>query len=69
MGREFPTPDDWYNRDPQYGWGNLAGEVECHDVSGEHGTMLKEPHVAGLTEKLRAGLDAALEAVDAIGNG
>lgn len=61
MGRDFPTPDDWYNRDPQYGWGHLVGELVSHDVAGNHGTMLKEPHVAGLTEKLRADLDADLK--------
>lgn len=60
LGRDFPTPDDWYDRDPQYGWGDLVGgRLETHDVPGNHGTMLKEPHVASLTEKLRACLDKA----------
>ncbi|AFY86256.1 thioesterase domain-containing protein [Chroococcidiopsis thermalis] len=68
MGRDFPTPDDWYDRDPQYGWGNLVGELESHDVSGHHGSMLKEPHVAGLTEKLRASLDAALNTAELTGS-
>ena len=68
MGRDFPTPDDWYDRDSQYGWGNLVGELESHDVSGHHGSMLKEPHVAGLTEKLRASLDTALNTAELTGS-
>jgi thioesterase domain-containing protein/acyl carrier protein len=60
MGRDFPTPDDWYNRDPQYGWGNVSGGgLNIYDVPGHHGTMLKEPHVGNLTEKLQACLNKA----------
>ena len=65
MGQDFPTPDDWYDRDPQYGWGALAGGgLECHDVTGNHGTMLKEPHVENLANQLRAWLDAAFHAAE-----
>lgn len=59
-GRDFPTPDDWYDRDPQHGWGDLAaGGLEIYDVAGNHGSMLKEIHVGSLTEKLRACLERA----------
>jgi len=61
LGRDFPTPDDWYERDPQHGWGDLAGGgLEIHDVPGSHGTMLKELYnVEKLAEKLRVCFDQA----------
>lgn len=56
----LPTPEDWYNRDPQHGWGNLAGGgLEIHDVPGDHFSLFEEPHVQVLAEKLRACLDEA----------
>jgi thioesterase domain-containing protein/acyl carrier protein len=55
----MPTPDDWQARDPQYGWGKVAGGLEEYDLPGNHGTMLKEPNVNHLVEKLRACLDKA----------
>lgn len=61
LGRDFPTPDDWHNRDPQYGWGELVGDgLELHDVPGNHGTMLKDlQNVESLAEKLQACFDQA----------
>jgi oxalate---CoA ligase len=45
---------------PQMGWGRLAaGGVEVYDVPGDHATLVKEPHVAVLAERLRACLDRA----------
>ncbi len=55
----LPTPEDWYNRDPQHGWGELAGSVLIHEVNGDHFSIFQEPHVQVLAEKLRACLDAA----------
>jgi thioesterase domain-containing protein/acyl carrier protein len=46
--------------DPLFGWGHLAaGGVDVHDVPGSHVTMLNEPHVDRLAEKLSACLAAA----------
>ncbi len=39
--------------DPQYGWGKLAGEVEVQAVPGAHESILEEPHVRVLAEKLK----------------
>jgi aspartate racemase len=39
--------------DSRYGWGELAAEVEVHSVPGAHESILEEPHVAVLAEKLR----------------
>ncbi|MBG1259151.1 amino acid adenylation domain-containing protein [Nostoc commune] len=46
--------------DPQAGWGKLAlGGVEIHDVPGDHTTLLKEPNLQVLAEKLKACLNKA----------
>ena len=50
------------NYDLQMGWGRLAlGEVEIHDVPGDHATLVKEPHVRFLAEKLSACLTRVQE--------
>ena len=39
--------------DPLLGWGNLAmGELDIYDVPGEHGNMLREPHVLTVAEEI-----------------
>ncbi len=38
---------------PDRNWGKLAAAVEVHFVPGQHHTMVKEPHVQVLAEKLR----------------
>jgi amino acid adenylation domain-containing protein len=38
--------------DPLYGWPGLAKEIETHVVPGNHDTILMEPHVKVLAEKL-----------------
>jgi amino acid adenylation domain-containing protein len=38
--------------DPLYGWPGLAGEIETHTISGNHDTILMEPHVQALAKKL-----------------
>lgn len=54
------TPDDWYTRDPEYGWGKFAGGgLELYDLPGNHSTILKEPNVEVLGEKLQACLAKA----------
>ncbi len=42
------------HEDAVLGWGDLAGGgLEIHDVPGEHGNVLKEPHVQTVSEELR----------------
>ena len=38
--------------DPMLGWGALAGGLEIHDVPGEHGNVLNEPHVRTVADEL-----------------
>jgi amino acid adenylation domain-containing protein/FkbH-like protein len=40
--------------DEQYGWGELAREVEVEIVPGSHESILEEPHVKFLAERLSA---------------
>ncbi|MEG4634709.1 amino acid adenylation domain-containing protein [Microcoleus sp. AR_TQ3_B6] len=43
---------------PDLGWSELApGGLEIHDVPGDSFSMLQEPHVQGLAEKLRDCID------------
>ena len=51
---------DPYYTDPQLGWGELPiGIFEVHHVPGDHLSMLREPHVRVLAEKLTDCLDEA----------
>jgi oxalate---CoA ligase len=44
-----------YPRDPYLGWGKLAaGGIEIHEVPGYHISLIGEPHVRVLAEKLKA---------------
>ena len=44
--------------DPDLGWSELApGGLEIHDVPGDTFSMLQEPHIRVLTEKLKACID------------
>jgi thioesterase domain-containing protein len=46
--------------DPTHGWAQLAaGGVDVHEVPGQHLTLLRQPHVRVLAEKLDACLRAA----------
>jgi thioesterase domain-containing protein len=38
--------------DPQYGWPGMAAEIETHIVPGNHDTILMEPGVKLLADKL-----------------
>jgi len=45
------------NRDIPRMWGNLiAGGIEAHDIPGDHETILYEPHVQVLAERLKTRL-------------
>jgi thioesterase domain-containing protein len=47
--------------DPQGGWGEAAlGGVEVYEVPGDHTSVIEEPHVRVLAEKLKACLDKAI---------
>jgi thioesterase domain-containing protein len=48
------------SRDPLLGWGTLSiGELELHQVAGNHLSLLFEPHVRSLAETLTRCLDRA----------
>ncbi len=45
-------------RDPFLGWQQVArGGLDVHEVPGNHGTLIREPHVRVLAQRLRACLD------------
>jgi amino acid adenylation domain-containing protein len=49
-----PKQPYWRIRDKAMGWGAWArGGVEVHEITGHHGTFLREPHVQVLAEKLQ----------------
>ena len=53
-------PPGFYH-DPANGWEGMArGGIEIHDITGEHTTMLQEPHVRVLAKHLRDCIDKAL---------
>jgi thioesterase domain-containing protein len=45
--------------DPALGWGAFAREVEVHRVSGDHQSMIVDPHAAGLARVIAEVLAAA----------
>jgi len=50
----FQTRD---NQDAPYRWENLmAGGIEVHEIPGDHETIMQEPYVQILAEKLKARL-------------
>lgn len=65
----FVRFDDWYEteapslEDPSHGWARLAAEgVEVHVVAGNHFSVMREPLVEGLAERLHACIDETLRA-------
>ncbi|MGD1698460.1 amino acid adenylation domain-containing protein [Dapis sp. BLCC M229] len=49
-----------YASDPLLGWGEFsAGQVDVHVVPGDHISLMNEPHVKVLAEKLKACLEEA----------
>jgi thioesterase domain-containing protein len=48
-----------HSRDPFMGWDQVArGGLVVHEVPGDHGTLINEPHVRVLAQRLGACLDA-----------
>ncbi len=51
--------------EPAHGWARLAaGGVDVHVVAGNHFTMMREPFVEALAERLRGCIDETLRALD-----
>ena len=65
----FVRFDDWYETgvdDPAHGWAQLAAEgVDVHVVPGNHFSVMREPFVEALAERLRGCIDETLRARDA----
>jgi len=54
--------------DLEEGWRELvSGDVEVHEIPGNHIDIIKEPHVRVLAEELRACLDAVEERQPCVG--
>jgi thioesterase domain-containing protein len=52
-----PVKED--HPDPAKAWGRLIDGLEVHPVPGNHNTMLREPHVRVLAERLKICLDGS----------
>jgi amino acid adenylation domain-containing protein len=51
----LPTQPYWRIQDPECGWGSRTTVgVEIHTIAGEHETILREPYVRMLAEKLNS---------------
>ncbi|NEO42370.1 MAG: amino acid adenylation domain-containing protein [Moorea sp. SIOASIH] len=51
---------DSRKNDPLWGWSEFsAGEVELHTVPGDHLTIMTEPYIGALAEKLKSSLEKA----------
>jgi len=63
IGKE--APENYYtDEEPDAGWGRLAAQgVEVLTLPGQHYTMMQEPHVKVLAEKLRACIDGAAKEI------
>ncbi len=56
-------PDEPYvyrYEEPMLGWGRVAHGIRAIDVPGGHSSMLQEPNVETLANRLQAGIDEAL---------
>lgn len=52
------------NSNPAMGWNQLTeGGVKIHTISGDHYTIVKEPHVRVLAERLRNSLEQAMKLI------
>ena len=57
------TPASWVVSDPLLGWDRQATEgVEAHDLPGGHSSMLQNPNVQTMAQKLQLYLDSILNA-------
>lgn len=43
------------------GWGELAGDIEIHDIPGDHNNLFKEPYIQVLGQKLKLCLDRSIQ--------
>lgn len=50
--------------DPTLGWGQLINELKIHEVQGQHWSIIEEPHVQFLAEKLQSALSIAQKGMD-----
>ena len=50
--KDFISYDELASTDPTLGWGALSSSVIVHEVPGDHFTMLTEPNVRTLAQKL-----------------
>jgi thioesterase domain-containing protein/acyl carrier protein len=48
-------------RHVELAWGSVAAQLEAHVVPGNHYTLVREPHVQTLAERLRSSLEEAQE--------
>ncbi|MDQ2900574.1 MAG: thioesterase domain-containing protein, partial [Acidobacteriota bacterium] len=56
----------FYSEDPLLGWGKwIAGGLEIRGVSGDHDTILQEPHIGVLARELNACLEEIQAAMPA----
>ncbi len=46
---------------PDLGWGELASDIEIHDVPGDHNNLFQEPYIQVLVQKLKSCLDQAIQ--------
>ena len=65
LGQDNPAIDDtpatWGVKDPLLGWKEQATEgVEAHDIPGGHSSMLQNPNVQTMAQKLQLYLDSVL---------
>jgi thioesterase domain-containing protein len=52
----------YIDKHPELGWGDLvAGGLEIHPLPGDHFTILKEPHVRVLVEKLKLCIEQTVD--------
>ncbi|MGB3493619.1 MAG: amino acid adenylation domain-containing protein [Elainellaceae cyanobacterium] len=53
--------EDWQNRDPLQGWGNMAEKgLEIFDIPGDHYSMLSLPECNFLAEQVKSCIERAL---------
>lgn len=52
--------------DPRADWAEFVSDIEVHEVPGDHDTLVDEPHVRVLAEKLTASLEKAQKRIAAV---
>jgi amino acid adenylation domain-containing protein len=59
----------YIDRYPELGWGDLvAGSLDIQHVSGDHDTLMKEPHVQVLAEKLKFTINQSIDEIESSQN-